>query len=48
MQTDGVQPISRIEIDIADLRGNSTRSMGFGCMESLEGYSGPWKRIKNE
>ena len=48
MQTDGVQPISRIEVDIADLRENSARGKGFGYTKSLEGDSGPRKWIKND
>ena len=48
MQTDGVQPISWIETDSGDIGEVRTRGMGFGSMESLEGYSGPRKWIENE
>ena len=48
MQTDGVQPVSWIETASGDIRERSTRGMGFGYMESLEGNSGPQKWIENE
>ena len=48
VQTDGVQPISRIEVDITDLRESSTRGMGFGYRESLEGPFWPQTRIEND
>ena len=48
MPTDGVQLVSWIEIDGGDIGEGSTRGMGLGYMDGLEGYSGPRKRIKNE
>ena len=48
MQTDGVQPIPRIEVDIADLREHSTRSMGFGYRELLERPLRPQNQIEND
>jgi len=40
MQTDGVQSISWIETDSGDIGEVSTRGIGFGYMESLEGSFG--------
>jgi hypothetical protein len=40
VQADGVQPISWIEVDIADIGEVSTRGIGFGYLESLEGHFG--------
>jgi hypothetical protein len=48
VQTDGVQPVSRIEIDSGDIGESSTRGIGFGYMESLERPFWPQDRIKND
>jgi hypothetical protein len=48
VQTDGVQPISWIEIARGDIRERGTRGMGFGYGESLEGPFWPQTRIEND
>jgi len=48
VQTDGVQPISWIEIDSGDIGESSTRGIGFGYMESLERPFWPQDRIEND
>jgi IS5 family transposase len=48
VQTDGVQPVSWIETAGGDIRERSTRGMGLGYTESLEGHSGPRQWMKNE
>jgi hypothetical protein len=48
VQADGVQPISRVKVDIADLREKCARGMGFGYRELLERPPRPQNQIEND
>jgi hypothetical protein len=48
VQADSIQSIPRIEVDIAELRENSTRGMGFGYRELLDRPLRPQNQIEKD